>query len=103
MPGEKTNIDDVQFHRIARALADPQRFAILEMLASADEVACKVLVRKCAVTQATISHHLKELQFAGLVDGRREGRCFHFKLKRGVMRAYHRMLRERLAGPARRN
>lgn len=100
MPGPKPNIDEVQFHRIARALADPQRFAILEMLSSADEVACQSLVKRFDVTQATISHHLKELQFAGLVDGRRDGRCFHFHLKRDVLRAYHRELRARLAGPS---
>jgi DNA-binding transcriptional ArsR family regulator len=80
MATRPTSIDDTQFHRIARALADPQRCAILEMLSSADEVACQALVERFDVTQATISHHLKALQFTRLVDGRRDGRCFHFKL-----------------------
>lgn len=96
MPKRPTSLDQTQFHRIARALADPQRFAILEMLASTDEVACQAIVKRFDITQATISHHLKELQFAGLIDGRRDGRCFHFKLKRDVLDAYRRALSSKL-------
>jgi len=80
---------------IAKALADPQRFAILEFICiqgrQGQEVGCKALVARFPVSQATISHHLKELQAAGLVEGRREGQCLML-----------RPVGERLAGYARR-
>ena len=60
-----------QFTRIAKALADPRRFEILEMIAAAEEVACKAMVEAFPVAQATISHHLKELATAGLIEARR--------------------------------
>ena len=62
-----------QFQHVARALADPQRFAILERIArEPEQLPCKTLVQEFSVSQATISHHLKELSEAGLIDCRRE-------------------------------
>jgi len=62
-----------QSHRISKALADPRRLEILEHIAAADEVACADLVADCPITQATMSHHLKELANAGLIKVRAEG------------------------------
>jgi ArsR family transcriptional regulator, arsenate/arsenite/antimonite-responsive transcriptional repressor len=87
-----------QFHQIARALADPQRFAILERIASQkDELACKVLVQELPVSQATVSHHLKELAEAGLIGCRREAQCAFLRLKTEVMEAYREELGRRMA------
>ncbi len=77
-----------QFTRIAKALADPRRFELLEMIASDDEVACKRMVEAFPVSQATISHHLKELATAGLIEARREGQCGHYRVCPGVLDAY---------------
>jgi len=67
-------MDGNRFHRIARALADPRRFEIFEeMAASADELACGRIVERFPVTQATVSHHLKELTDAGLIEIRPQG------------------------------
>src|SRR2546427_12421537 len=56
------DMDPNRFQRIAKALADPRRFEIFEvMAASADELACGRIVERFPVTQATVSHHLKEL------------------------------------------
>jgi ArsR family transcriptional regulator, arsenate/arsenite/antimonite-responsive transcriptional repressor len=87
-----------QFHQIARALADPQRFAILERIAGErGELACKALVRKLPVSQATVSHHLKELTEAGLIGCRREAQCAFFSLRSEVMEAYRKELGRRMA------
>jgi ArsR family transcriptional regulator len=87
-----------QFHQIARALADPQRFAILERIARAPgELACRALVREVPVSQATISHHLKELTDAGLIGCRREAQCAFFSLQSEVMEAYRTELGRRMA------
>lgn len=73
-------VDVTQFQRIAKALADPRRFEILEVIASAgDEMCCGSVVECFPVAQATVSHHLKELADAGLIETRAEGQ---FKLLR---------------------
>lgn len=89
-----------QFTRIAKALADPRRFEILEMIAGADELPCKSIVEACPVSQATISHHLKELTTAGLVEPRREGQCGHMRLRPDVLAEYLAELERRLLTPA---
>ena len=72
-PGTIKGMDPDQFHRISKALANPRRFEILEHIACADgEAACSKLTSDSPLTQATISHHVKELVNAGLVKVRRE-------------------------------
>ena len=66
-------IDDERFARIAKALADPRRFQILEEIANCREVGCQRLCEQFPVAQPTMSHHLKELARAGLIEPWREG------------------------------
>lgn len=89
-----------QFNRIAKALADPRRFAILRTIAAAGqkEVACQALCRRFDITPATICHHLKELTAAGLVRDRREGQCMYLTARRSVVRRYTVLLQRRLLG-----
>jgi ArsR family transcriptional regulator len=89
-------MDTVQFARVAKALADPRRFELLELIATHDEVACKRMVEHFPVSQATISHHLKELATAGLIEARREGQCGHYRARPEVMSAYLAELERRL-------
>ena len=66
---KKSSLPDRQFHLIARALADPRRYEILEKLGSAGNCCACGDIRDCIpVTAATLSHHMKELENAGLVD-----------------------------------
>jgi ArsR family transcriptional regulator, arsenate/arsenite/antimonite-responsive transcriptional repressor len=92
-------MDDRRFMRIAKALADPTRFAILERIAAEPDVACQRLIEAFAVTPATISHHLKELGGADLVEMRREGKCGFLTLRPDVFAAYQQELGRRLGGP----
>jgi ArsR family transcriptional regulator, arsenate/arsenite/antimonite-responsive transcriptional repressor len=82
------NLSEEQFHAICRALADPRRFAILQQVAGADGMACSSLQEHAVISPATISHHLKELHEAGLVDVKREGRGSNLFLRRPVLEAY---------------
>ena len=75
-------------HAISKVLADPTRFQILKCIAADEEVACAVLREVCPVTQATISHHLRELQEAGLIETRRQAKYIHIKLNRAVWDEY---------------
>ncbi len=61
-----------------KALADPKRFELLERLAKAScALSCSALQPALAISPATLSHHLRELETAGLIAVRREGK-FHF-------------------------
>ncbi|HYC33621.1 MAG TPA: metalloregulator ArsR/SmtB family transcription factor [Gemmatimonadales bacterium] len=77
-----------QFDRIAKALADPTRVAVLEAIGQEDECPCQRLRDAFPVSKATISHHIKELVRAGLVEARREGQYLHCQFRREVLRGY---------------
>lgn len=77
-----------QFDRIAKALADPRRFALLEMVSAQQEFPCSELCRNTPVSKATVSHHLKELIRAGLVHADRQGQYMNYSVRRDVLAAY---------------
>lgn len=90
---------DEQFARIGKAIADQRRFQILEQIAGSGDVPCQQLVASFPVTQPTMSHHLRELAAAGLIEPRREGHCVHYRYCETVMAEYVAMLGNRLARP----
>jgi len=63
-----------------KALADPTRVAIVNRLAAADEVCVCDLNAAFDLSQPTISHHLKILREAGLVDSTRRGTWAFYRL-----------------------
>lgn len=81
-----------QFQAIARAVAEPRRFALLQGIAEQPSVLCGALFARECISPATMSHHLKELQDAGLVEVSREGRMMRLTLQRAVWEAYLRQL-----------
>jgi ArsR family transcriptional regulator len=84
-----TVLTDKQFARIARALAEPRRVDILRQVGACDDGArCGDLLECQQVTAATMSHHLKELENAGLVTVSREGKFMRLCLNRPVLDAY---------------
>lgn len=90
-------MDAEQFQRIAKALADPRRFEILEHIAKQAEVGCRRLCDCFPVRQATISHHLKELASAGLVESRRDGQFVYYRVRPMILDEYVAELRGRMA------
>lgn len=88
----ETTLADEQFRAITRALGDPRRFAIFEQIAQCGEVMCGELNAQCEVSAATISHHLHDLEEAGLIGMRREGRAMRLWAERAVWQAYLRRL-----------
>ena len=96
-----TFMDAKQFQRIAKALADPRRFEILEVIASAgDDICCGTVVECFPVAQATVSHHLKELTDAGLIETRSEGQFKYLRARPDVLAEYINELQRRISQPS---
>lgn len=85
---KKVTLSDEQFAAISRALADPRRYAILQQIAAADNITCSSLDEHEVISPATISHHLKELNEAGLIEVTREGRGANLRMCRPIFQAY---------------
>lgn len=82
-------LTDKQMERISSAIAEPRRFRILKDLAAHPApMGCGTIVDKHGVSHATISHHLKELETAGLIEIERLGKFGNVVLKRDVWNAY---------------
>ena len=91
-----------QFERIAKALADPRRLSMFEAIVSGTECPNQSLCRDFPVSKATVSHHIKELVQAGLVESEREGQYVTYRARPGVMEAYTAELLHRVGGAAHR-
>ena len=63
-----------------KALADPTRVAIINCLSAAEEVCVCSLTETFELSQPTISHHLKVLREAGLVESSRRGTWAYYRL-----------------------
>jgi ArsR family transcriptional regulator len=86
---KRISLADRQFHLIARALADPRRYEILEKLGnSGNRCACGDIRDCIPVSAATLSHHMKELENAGLIESERDGKFVNYTLRRDVLAAY---------------
>jgi ArsR family transcriptional regulator len=73
---------------ILKALADPRRFELLEKIAQADcPLGCAQARAALPISAATLSHHIKELETAGLITVRREGKFHFLSLRPGVLQS----------------
>lgn len=70
--------------RIFKALGDENRLRIYQMLQQGELCACNLLDH-LEITQPTLSHHMKILLDAGLVEARKDGKWTHYSLIPEVM------------------
>jgi len=69
-----------------KALADPARVRIVNLLATAGEPVCACnLNEPVGLSQPTVSHHLKKLVDAGLLEREQRGKWAYFSLKRDAV------------------
>lgn len=77
--------------KIFKALCDPNRLMIIEMLQGGEKCACKIL-EDLNIVQSTLSHHMKILCESGLVESTRVGKWMHYTLsKQGFEKATARL------------
>ena len=69
---------------IFKALGDPKRVQIMDILSCGEQCACDILAY-FDFTQPTLSHHMKVLMQAGLVQSRKSGTWHHYSLNKEKM------------------
>ena len=80
--------------QIMKALVDPRRFEILERIATAGgEMSCVDLRAKIPISRATMSHHVKELIAAGLIERRRKSKYIFLRMRWNTWNGYLRYLK----------
>ena len=93
-----TQLTDERFHLIARALADPRRYEILKKISTqASATACSTMRDCICISPATLSHHMKELETAGLVRSEKDGKFVNYFPQPQILRAYLDRLKSDLA------
>ena len=86
---QRVKLTDEQIHLIAKALSDSRRYDLLRQIgSSASSMPCTAIQELHPVSAPTLSHHMKELETAGLVRAVREGKFVSYTLRRDILQAY---------------
>lgn len=71
---------------VFKAFADPVRWSMVVEMSQYDEYPAASLEELVGLSRPTISYHIKVLYHAGLIEVRKEGRHFYYRLRRDVVR-----------------
>jgi ArsR family transcriptional regulator, arsenate/arsenite/antimonite-responsive transcriptional repressor len=72
--------------RLFKALADPARVKIVNLLATSPDPVCVCeFTGPLGLSQPTVSHHLKKLAEAGIVTGERRGVWTYYRVEPGAL------------------
>ena len=94
------SMDDDQLIQMLKALGDPRRFRMVQELAAAGELSCGELGRRFALSQATMSHHIKLLVDSGALTFRADGQNHFLSVNALLLGTLGALLPQRLARPA---
>lgn len=83
--------------KLFKALSDPNRLEIVDMLSCGEMCACRLL-EKFGISQPTLSHHMKMLRECGLVQERREGKWAYYSLNEATVREFRAFLQQITVG-----
>ena len=85
---QTVELTEDQLALIARALADPRRYEILKKISTKRSCTPCSAMRDCIhISPATLSHHMKELETAGLVRSEKEGKFVNYFAQTHILRA----------------
>ena len=80
-------MDTNQVSLICKALSDPNRLRIIQLLTYGEQCGCELL-DQMQITQPTLSHHMKALEGCGLVSSGKKGKWNHYSLNRNQWTAF---------------
>ena len=86
-------MDTLDVAVICKALGDPNRLQIVQMLADGERCGCKLL-ETFDITQPTLSHHMKILCDCGLVSERKEGKWHHYSINANVWNEFNDFIKQ---------
>lgn len=90
-----TKLDLKKIEKISKALGDPYRLKIMEMLKKKkDCTQCTTIVETVDLAQSTISHHIKQLVDADLLIAEKDGRNARYQINKEVLNAYIKFLNQ---------
>ncbi|MCD6066903.1 MAG: transcriptional regulator, ArsR family [Bacteroidetes bacterium] len=82
-----------KIEKISKALGDPYRLKIMEMIRKKKEcMQCTAIVETVDLAQSTVSHHMKLLVDADLVVAEKDGRNAKYHINQEVLDGYIRFL-----------
>ena len=86
------NLNASDIEKIAKALADPHRLRILQALREEQSIVCGELQTLLALSQPTVSHHIKILAQSGVIITHKDGRTLRLSLNIVTLRAFSEQL-----------
>jgi len=91
-------MDRTQVEKISKALGDETRLKIFEAISATKHMNCGEIVSMRGLTPATVSHHIKILNEAGLIECRREGQFVYSEAIPETVEEYTRALTKMAGG-----
>ncbi|MDO5628992.1 MAG: metalloregulator ArsR/SmtB family transcription factor [Mobilicoccus sp.] len=89
-PLDQRQADDLA--PLFKALGDPVRLRMVSMIAAVDELCVCDITPAFDLSGPTISHHLKTLRTAGLIDGERRGTYVYYRVRPEALEALSSLL-----------
>jgi ArsR family transcriptional regulator, arsenate/arsenite/antimonite-responsive transcriptional repressor len=83
----KIEMNNELFTLISKALADPNRLQIIQMITDQERCACKLL-EHFNISQPTLSHHVRILSDCNMIKTRKDGKWSHYSMNMETMEAY---------------
>lgn len=91
MHERRDSMDAETVSSICKALGDPNRLKIVQMLSGCEKCACAIL-EEFNITQPTLSHHMKILCDGELVNVRKDGKWSYYSLNCETLRDFQRFI-----------
>lgn len=89
-------MDDEKISLVLKAMADPKRMKIIDLLSYSSMCACDVL-KHFDFTQPTLSHHMKVLESAGIISVSKQGQWHHYTLREDFATSFMHAMAELLS------
>lgn len=80
-------MDYLAVSKVMKAISDPNRMKIIDILSCGSQCACDIL-EHFDITQPSLSHHMKVLEKAGIISVTKKGQWHHYELKEAFVASF---------------